>query len=120
MRDVELRCAYHHGSWNTYGEPEHEFLLFYSNDSVVQVQMGSWEGDYEFDHRRSPVRLIEDLVEEFHCDPERFNINTGVTISWFAGASMVWLDRYYAVARFEQNGSVFIYGNQRFTRIKCS
>ena len=81
--------------------------------------MGSWEGDYEFDHRRSPVRLIEDLVEEFHCDPERFNINTGVTISWFAGASMVWLDRYYAVARFEQNGSVFIYGNQRFTRIKC-
>lgn len=119
MRTVDLRCAYHHQLKDQHGSPEHHFLLFYENDSVVQVIMADWEGAWQFDHRKSPVQLIEEFVDEFHCEPENFNINNGVTNSWFAGASMVWRDQYYDLAKFEQGGAMFIYGNQPFTRIKC-
>lgn len=81
--------------------------------------MADWEGAWEFDHRKAPVQLIDEFVDEFHCEPEIFDVHYGVGIFWFAGASVVWRDQYYDLAQFEQDGTMFVYGNQRFTRIKC-
>ena len=97
----------------------HSFLLFYANDSVDTVWMADFEGAYNFDHSLKPKELISQFVEEYHCEPDAFDLNDGVTIDWFAGASIVSEDRYHTVARFEENKRAFVLGNDRFARVQC-
>ena len=119
MRTADLRCAYHHGSKDGHGDPEHHFLLFYANDSVVLVTMARWEGAFEFDHRRSPVRLIKGFLDEFQCEPEDLNSNNGVDVLRFTGDSLIWRGRYSEPVKFAGEATLLTYGDQRFTRIKC-
>ena len=121
MWSVELKCAYDHSRTDPEGRPEHDFLLFYSNDSVVSAWMVTfgtgWEGAYLFNDTLSPGQLIDQFVAEYHCEPGDFDQE--VNIQWFAGASLVWKDRYYSDAHFENDGETFISGDTRYERIKC-
>lgn len=119
MWTADPRCAYYDGSKDDHGDQEHHFLLFYANDSVVLVTMARWEDALDFDHRRSPVVLIEGSVNDFHCEPEEYDTNTGVDILRFAGDSLIWRNRYSDPVKFERGGTQLIYGSQQFTRIKC-
>lgn len=121
MWSVPLKCAYDHSSTDTDGRTEHEFLLFYGNDSVVTVWMASyaagWEGAYLFNDTLSPAQLIDQFVAEYHCEPTDFDQE--VDIQWFAGASLVWKDRHYAQAHFEKDDAVFLSGGRIYERVKC-
>ena len=119
VRTTVLSCAYFQESTDHHGRPVYAFLLFYANDSVVTVWMADYETAYNYDHSLKPKELLASFVEEYHCEASSFDWDDGVTVDWFAGASVVSQDRYYTVARFENDGADFVLGNERFTLMKC-
>jgi hypothetical protein len=118
MRYVELMNAYHHASRDWNGDPQHDILLFYANDSVVQVTMGSWEGAFEVAQTKSPVQLVNAFVDEFHCDPESFSSDNGVSVYHLVEDSVLEWHHDRSPITFVNDGSACIYGKQRFIRIK--
>lgn len=119
VRQVELKCAYHRDTIYDSNHHIHEFLLFYGNDSVVHVIMAGWEGYYEVNAELPADTLITRFIEEFHCEPEDFTDDSHIYTYWFAGASLVWKDTYYSVARFEQDDAILSWEGTRFKRLLC-
>lgn len=119
MRQVELLCAYHRGDLDHHRSPEHEFYLFYGNDSVVQVWMADWEGAAGFDHSQTPVRLIRGFVNDFHCEPDAYGDDNGVTIYRLSESTLVWENRSRSSIAFTPDGTRFDLEGRTYSRIVC-
>ncbi len=70
VRTVPLEKAYHFESKDGRGRLQHDFLLFYENDSVISVLMADHEMAWNFDHTKKPKHLLRDFIEEYHCEPD--------------------------------------------------
>lgn len=110
VRTVALERVYHRQWIDKKERTEHEFLLFYANDSVVSVWMSDYEGGWSFDDRKSPKRLLKEFVERYHCEPSD---DEGVTVCFFNGSGIEYRSKWVTEITFcDGDACLTMAGNQ--------
>lgn len=118
VRTVPLEKAFHSESTDGQGRVEHEFLLFYANDSVISVLMADHEMSWNFDHDKKPKRLLMEFIEVYHCEPDG---NEGVDVYHFSGSSLEKNyrgDHYRTDLTMSPDGTALTFNGRRFDIVK--